>query len=353
MMTNCAAGAGMKLISVIIPAYNVALYIGNTLKSLFSQITDDIEIIVVDDGSNDDTADFVESMFAAQGMTDHKLIRQTNRGVSAARNAGLDPAVGVYVFFLDGDDYISDTLFQMLRPILKEKSIDICCWKFNLVNPDMTVYRTYEQYMRKAMMPAGEVTGIGALENILVHHSLFIWAGSALYRRAFLVDNQLHFHVGCQRGQDVEFIQKALLHAGNVRFVDSTLSYYLQRPGSAIHSFSVRLFDAVCATVRTSMNLDPAMLKSHGRLGYILRYQRPVEEFLFVTAFSVIHSGIKSKGLSRMIDSEYPQLRRQINKTAVKDLKMFDRFRWIYLIYRYAPQLFIFCVKTFSRYQGV
>ena len=342
----------MKLISVIIPAYNVAGYIGNTLNSLFSRIADDIEIIVVDDGSKDDTVDLVESMFAAQGMTDHKLIRQTNRGVSAARNAGLDAAVGVYVFFLDGDDYISDMLYQTLRPILREKSIDICCWKFNLVNPDMTVYRTYKQYMQKAMMPAGEVTGTGALENILVHHSLHIWTGSVLYRRAFLVENRLDFHVGCQRGEDVEFIQKALLHAGNVRFVDSTLSYYLQRPGSAIHSFSIRRFDAVCATVRTS-NLDKVALKSHGSLGYILRYQRPVEEFLFVTAFSVIHSGIKNKALNQMIDSEYPQLRGQIDKTAIKDLRMFDRFRWIYRIYRCAPRFFAFCVKTFSVYQGV
>jgi glycosyltransferase involved in cell wall biosynthesis len=342
----------MKLISVIIPAYNVAGYIGTTLKSLLSQISDDVEIIVVDDGSEDNTADFVESAIAGSGTTGHKLIRQPNRGVSAARNAGLYAAVGTYVYFLDGDDYVSDVLIQTLRPMLAKKAVDICCWKFDLVNPDMTVYRTYKQNLRKEMMQPGETSGISALENILVHHSLYIWTGSAAYRRTFLINNKMNFHVGCQRGEDVEFIQKALLRADRVRFVDSTLSYYMQRQGSAIHNFSVRRFDAVCATVRTSMNLDPVVLQSHSRLGYILRYRRPVEDFLFVAAFSMIHSGIRSTALNQMIDSEYPQLRCQIDKTAVEDLKMFDRFRWLYRVYRCIPRLFLLCVRTFSRYQG-
>jgi glycosyltransferase involved in cell wall biosynthesis len=342
----------MKLVSVVIPAYNVAEYIGHTLKSLLDQLAGDIEIIVVDDGSTDDTARLTQSAFTGHDSNHCKLIRQQNLGVSAARNAGLRAAEGQYVLFLDGDDTVSASLFSAIRPLLADGSADICCWKYCMVNPDGTVFRTYEANLRATAIMDGEISGKDALENILIRHSLCIWTGSAVYRRDFLTDNKLDFYIDCRRGQDVEFIQKALLHADKVRFIGTTLSFYLQRPGSAVHSFSVRRFDAVCGTLRTSESIGLAQPLVSGQLAYLLRYQRPVEDFLFVTAYSMINFGIKNKALNRMIDDEYPQLRSRIAGMA-KDLSVPDRFRWIYLLYRRAPLLFAFCVRSFSRFKGV
>lgn len=87
----------MPKVSVIIPAYNAERFIGQTIESVFAQTFQDFEIIVIDDGSTDKTAEIVESF-------DVQCIRRTNGGVSNARNAGMEKAKGKYIAFLDADD---------------------------------------------------------------------------------------------------------------------------------------------------------------------------------------------------------------------------------------------------------
>ena len=92
------------LVSIIIPAYNVEKYIGATLESICKNKLDDVEIIVVDDGSTDNTRQTVEECLESLNPPHYKIIRQENKGVSAARNTGIDNAVGKYLIFCDGDD---------------------------------------------------------------------------------------------------------------------------------------------------------------------------------------------------------------------------------------------------------
>lgn len=90
----------MTLLSIIIPAYNVEPYILQAVRSALAQTIDDFEVIVVDDGSTDDTAAKVMSLDDAR----LKLVRQANRGLAGARNSGIRAAQGKYIGFLDGDD---------------------------------------------------------------------------------------------------------------------------------------------------------------------------------------------------------------------------------------------------------
>lgn len=90
-------------VSVIIPAYNAALYIEESLASVFAQAMPSIEIIVVDDGSTDATAELVQHAVPALGSS-IRLIRQTNQGIGAARNAGVAAASQPFIAFLDADD---------------------------------------------------------------------------------------------------------------------------------------------------------------------------------------------------------------------------------------------------------
>ena len=90
----------MPEISVIIPAYNASRTIGPTIESVLAQTFTDFELLVIDDGSTDDTADIV----SAVGDLALNCVRTENGGVSVARNRGLDMATGAYVAFLDADD---------------------------------------------------------------------------------------------------------------------------------------------------------------------------------------------------------------------------------------------------------
>ena len=103
-------------ISIVIPMYNVEKYIGDCLESILHQSFTDYEIIVVDDGSTDNSARIAEECLHASHPSPlaYKLIRQANSGLSAARNTGLKAANGEYVFFLDSDDWLENNALERL-----------------------------------------------------------------------------------------------------------------------------------------------------------------------------------------------------------------------------------------------
>lgn len=117
-----------KLISVIIPMHNVGVYIGRCLQSLRCGRYSNIEIICIDDGSVDDTVSVVSDC----AKTDQriKLITQSNKGVSNARNRGLLEAVGSYVAFIDADDWVSNDYLWVLYETAEEKRADIVSCDF-------------------------------------------------------------------------------------------------------------------------------------------------------------------------------------------------------------------------------
>ena len=105
------------LISVIVPAYNVGQYIGKCLDSILGQTYPNLEIILIDDGSTDSTGEICE----AYRERDSRIIvvHQQNQGALAARNAGIEQAQGKYIGFVDGDDWISEQMYQELYGLLK------------------------------------------------------------------------------------------------------------------------------------------------------------------------------------------------------------------------------------------
>ena len=102
------------LLSIIIPAYNVEEYIGDTLESICKNKLDRLEIVVIDDGSTDNTRHTVEECLERLNPPHYRIIGQDNKGVSAARNIGIDNAVGRYLIFCDGDDLCYPNLVESI-----------------------------------------------------------------------------------------------------------------------------------------------------------------------------------------------------------------------------------------------
>jgi glycosyltransferase involved in cell wall biosynthesis len=134
----------MKL-SIIIPTYNIENYIGECLDSLLPQLTDDCELIVIDDKSTDQTNAKTLELFTreiASKLMQHKnpddyfkfYMQQENKGVSAARNLGLKVATGDYIAFIDGDDLVSSDYIQRIFEAIKSnKDYYLVSWeRFNL-----------------------------------------------------------------------------------------------------------------------------------------------------------------------------------------------------------------------------
>ena len=127
-----------KLVSVIIPAYNIEDYIGRCLDSIISQTYKNLEIIVVDDGSRDHTGEILDNY--AKKDRRIKVIHKENGGVSSARNKGIEAAEGDYIGFIDGDDLIESEMYKTLVDLLEEENADIAHCGYQMVFPDRVDY---------------------------------------------------------------------------------------------------------------------------------------------------------------------------------------------------------------------
>lgn len=127
-----------KLVSVIIPAYNIEDYIGRCLDSIISQTYKNLEIIVVDDGSRDHTGEILDNY--AKKDRRIKVIHKENGGVSSARNKGIEAAEGDYIGFIDGDDLIEPEMYKTLVDLLEEENADIAHCGYQMVFPDRIDY---------------------------------------------------------------------------------------------------------------------------------------------------------------------------------------------------------------------
>src|SRR5699024_4494271 len=111
------------LISVIVPVYNVEKYVRRCIDSICGQTYSNLEIILIDDGSTDSSGKICDEMAAKDGRI--SVIHQENKGLSQARNAGLDQAKGEYIAFVDSDDYLSLNMYECLLKSLKENNADV------------------------------------------------------------------------------------------------------------------------------------------------------------------------------------------------------------------------------------
>ena len=122
----------MKKISIIVPVYNVGDYIKQCVDSLLKQTYQDLEIILIDDGSTDCSGEICDEL--AQNDARLKLIHLENGGVSRARNKGLEVATGTWVAFVDGDDWVEPDIYEKLLNASEDKDISFC--RFSRDYPD-------------------------------------------------------------------------------------------------------------------------------------------------------------------------------------------------------------------------
>lgn len=136
---NAMINASGYLLSIIIPTYNNAELITATLTSIHQSITDEVEIIIVNDGSTDLTEERIKAFYREHNCNNVKYINQKNQGVAITRNVGLNQATGKYIGFVDSDDIVCADYFTILLPKLREEKYDIV--EFNLTRNINNLYQ--------------------------------------------------------------------------------------------------------------------------------------------------------------------------------------------------------------------
>ena len=232
----------MVAISIVIPVYNVEMYISKTLNSLINQTFKNFEIIVVNDGSSDSTREIAEEILKESNLN-YTLINQRNCGVSSARNAGLKKARGEYIYFIDGDDWAEPTLLYELynQAQLTKADIVFCGYDHVDINGERKDKGVFKRYLNSAYTDGKEAARKMLCEEI------WIWINSGLYRRSILKENNIVFDPSFKYNEDVLFTLRALYVSDKVTCVQKELVHYLKRDDSAINTANQNYIQLVYA----------------------------------------------------------------------------------------------------------
>ena len=210
------------LISVIVPAYNVEKYIKTCLDSLINQTYSNFEIIVINDGSTDQTEEILRSY---QANPKFRIYSQKNGGLSAARNRGIKLANGELVCFIDSDDSVkSDYLEKLVTPFIEDANVDITVCGYQ---------EKFEKSSIDHVLKSQKITGHQATEDLLVKQQDFIvLAWNKLYRKSLFTNYNIEYPVG-QIHEDNLTTYKLFSHSQTVFYISDTL-YIYQRTHSEI-----------------------------------------------------------------------------------------------------------------------
>ena len=217
------------LISVLVPVYNVAAWLPRCLDSICSQTYANLEILCVNDGSTDNSAEILEAYAAKDSRI--KVINQQNGGLSAARNTALEYATGEWVTGVDSDDYIALDLYTGAVEKI-DKEVDAVFWGVQMVDEEGEAIPDLMGYFDLPMQ------GMAFSESLALKLNACFW--SKLWRRSVLVDNSVRFPEGLVHEDEV-FYCLCAPHLRNVAFCPSVGYYYVQRKNSIMHSGSTAL----------------------------------------------------------------------------------------------------------------
>lgn len=201
------------LISIIMPVYNGEKSIHISLKSLAKQTYKFFEVIIIDDGSDDNTAKEVENY--AGKDTRYKYFYQENRGVSGARNSGLEIADGQYICFLDAGDYYDHQYLEKMLASIKKTNSDVCYCGYNIVTPERIM-------KRRSGFRKGDILLDYILEKSIVHTTGW------LLKKDLLDSYKIRFLERVSWGEDFEFFCEVLARSKEVTNVEEYLTYYLK-----------------------------------------------------------------------------------------------------------------------------
>lgn len=215
------------MISIIIPLYNVQNYLLLCLNSLKEQIYKNFEIIIVNDGSTDNSEQIVKDYMKNSKMN-IRLFNQENGGVCAARNKGISESCGEYLCFVDPDDMVApDYLSQMIEIIDKEKCDLVICGIKSVPEDSIVSTHVYKRHTITTM------NSYEALKKYLYQDIVSgIW--SLMVSSKIIRLHNLRFAEGYRYGEDTEMVYKIIAHSGIVAYTKDQLYLYRVRYSSAM-----------------------------------------------------------------------------------------------------------------------
>ena len=286
--------------TIVIPCYNAEQFILRPLNSLKNQHYKDLQIIVVNDGSKDNTEQVVLDFIKDNPSLDIEYRRIENSGPSTARNIGIDLAKGDYICFLDSDDYYDEKLFDEVEQMISE-DIDVLYWGTDEHNEDGELIDEYQNMFKYE-------DNLSGIETAKKKYLKEIWLCNCneIYKLKIVKDNNIKYLDGVYAGEDANFIYRVLFNSKKVKVLPKNYFHQVVRPTSLFRDkFSEKFLTEFTAIENT--------------LSYIQEQSIPeVYDYIY---------------------SLYYHTRVTVAKRLVNNLRWFQGFKFVNLCRKYIPKV--------------
>lgn len=274
-------------ISFIVAVFNIEVFVSECIESLIHQTYRNIEIILIDDGSTDNSGKICDQYASKDSRV--RTIHQKNMGLSEARNTGMRNATGDYIGFVDGDDIVSLECARIAVETLKRSPCDILFWKYKQFIEAKQCYdnQTSVRDYRRVNPPK-------CLEELLLQNlNEEVWNG--IYKKIIAVTEKFPAK---KQNEDVFWKYRVILKANDIGFISDQLYFYRIRPGSITQSpFSWKRFDSLEGRYRRTKDI----IENYPELKATALSEIYAEAmFLYSDVVSSLHGEERKLGLKRI-----------------------------------------------------
>ena len=288
----------MHDISFIVPVYNSEEYLKECVESLLSQDGVDKEIILIDDGSTDNSRILCKNY--RNNFDVIIYIEQNHEGASIARNKGIDIASGKWICFVDSDDYLNNNIMANILENIND-GVDICFMNYMKVDENKVPLREYvysENTLTEFCDKDFEVFQRATLNKTVAPPNIAIvtpWA--KLYRRDFLKKNRIFFTPGVRKSQDVLFNFEAYEYAHNGLYINEMVYFYRYNKGSLCNKY----MDGIINDYYMQLKKIDGLLKINKKSDIYKNdfYVRAVVNFMFAIQLDFSHRDNRQKYMVR------------------------------------------------------
>lgn len=316
------------MVSVIVPVYNTAPYLREALDSVIKQTYPDLQIIVVDDGSKDESRYICDEYLSDSRVT---VIHMENRGLSVARNTGLDIASGEYIAFLDSDDIYHPCFIQNMLNAIKDVDLVICRYT-------MCLDRFYSGLPDAPQAEEGYYNRNNAL-RALAEGKINTGIWNKLYKRELWTN--LRFPEGCNY-EDIDTMYRILNFCDSLYVLGQPLYYYRKRSGSITRTYTLKNIED---KDRAFLHLEE-FIEKHIPEIFMEEHLKEIRNFR-------LEEMLSNYLIERMDTGSKVRLREKIIATGEKNGIEWSRFRLKagYQIVRYCPWLLRILYPIYRRFR--
>lgn len=221
----------MKLITIILPVYNVEKYIADCINSIINQTSKNFDLLIVDDGSKDESIIIAKSLLENSSI-DYQIIERKNGGLGAARNTGIKQASGEYLAFVDSDDVITPDYIDTFENDIKKNNTELCIANFKWVD-DANKFEFEKEN------PGGVIVQKKEFLYKILTRQIFQYFGCFCTKRTYILENNLFFDESVRFSVDQAYMWRLMVNVPQYTYNYHKIYNYYERPGSIMTASGV------------------------------------------------------------------------------------------------------------------